>query len=354
LNRDHLVDQASRDALLRASEVYEAEGFERLSVLIRHVREVYRYVPPESVSVGVTVIRSSIEGADPGSYGQLSPGAVEIANLADLGDEYRDGATVLERANGRFVIDTNGLVPVNCAEDDLIYHFHPDGGEAFYIAGERISAKTSEYFLTAYAVPTFFDLEEALDTYTKEIARYGQRHGLRDLWRDESRLMFLPAPEERMRRSLEDFLDATLRLTSRVELRPEQNVDETKPADIKVTFSYAARLAYIEIKWMGDSAPKPLEGKSANKPRGKDVQDGAKQLANYLDLDRVRSNGKVVTGYLVVFDARRRGIKPDTAQIDSAKGMYYENREVAIAPDILARPDFASPRRMFMEPVCNG
>jgi hypothetical protein len=354
VNRDRLAVQASEDALVHASRVYETAGFERLNVLIRRIRTVYRYVPPETVTSGVTIVRSSESDADPASRTKLSGEAVEVFEISSLSDQYRDGATVIELANGRFLIDHANLDPADCADEDLVYRFHPDSGEAFYINGDRVAVHSSEYFLTPYAAPTFFDLEEALSDYAVRIARYGQRHGLGDLWRDPNRLMFLPGPEKGMRRSLEDFLDATLRATTEVELRPEQNVDETKPADIKVTFSNAARIAYVEIKWMGDSAPNPLAGKSVNKPRGKAVQDGAKQLAEYLDFDKARSAGKTVTGYLVVFDARRGGIKPDRTEIDSANGLKYEHREIEIDPEILAREDFDLPRRMFMEPVCQG
>ena len=166
--------------------------------------------------------------------------------------------------------------------------------------------------------------------------------------------MFLPKPEKGMRRSLESYLEATLRLTKGVELRPEQNVDETKPVDIKVTFTHANRRALIEIKWMGDSAPRPGETGAHHKFRTKAATDGAKQLANYLDLDKPRSTEQIVTGYLVVFDARRGGVKPDTTEIDSKRGMQYEQQEITFDPKILARPDFAPPRRMFMEPVCQG
>jgi hypothetical protein len=306
------------------------------------------------VTTGVTVIRSSAEGLDPPSREKLSAEATEAFDLSALADQYRDGVTVVELANGRFLIDHVSLDPDECADEDLVYCFHPDTGEAFHIVGERISVQSSELFLTAYAAPTFFDLEEALDDYQIRIARYGERHGLIDLWRDSNRLMFLPKPEKGMRRSLEDFLDATLRATNEVELRPEQNVDETKPADIKVTFSHAARLAYIEIKWMGDSAPEPPEVKPFSNPRDKAIQEGAQQLADYLDLDRPRSVGKIVTGYLVIFDARRGRLKPDRTEIDKVNGFKYEHKEIEVEPDILAREDFAPPRRMFMEPVCHG
>ena len=158
-----------------------------------------------------------------------------------------------------------------------------------------------------------------------------------------------------MRRSMEHYLKATLRATRMVELRPEQNVDETKPADIKVTFSHSNRLAYIEIKWMGDSAPKPLrKGKKPHKVRGKAVTDGAVQLARYLDRDEVRSTGHLVTGYLVIFDARRRRLKPTTRKISASDGFHYRDCDVEFNDAILQREDFAPPRRMFMEPVCQG
>jgi hypothetical protein len=105
---------------------------------------------------------------------------------------------------------------------------------------------------------------------------------------------------------------------------------------------------------MGDSAPEPPATKPFGNPRDQAVKDGAQQLAEYLDFDRARSPGKVVTGYLVVFDGRRGALTTETTEIDRENGMKYEHREVEIDSEILAREDFALPRRMFMEPVCQA
>lgn len=310
------------------------------------------YVAPESAERGVAVFSPLGKTAE-GALKEKLKDSDELLDLAQLKNEYRDGLSVVVLANGRFRVSRS---VIESGFDDVIsYHFHPKGEEFFSVGGESLDVETPELFLTPYGSPTFFLLEEALDDYASNIARYGEMHGLRDLWRDERRLMFKPKPERGMRRSLESFLSATLRGTSAVELRPEQNVNETEPADIKVSFSHANRRAYIEIKWMGDSAPvKVPEGKRPVRRRDAAVRDGAKQLASYLNEDRIRSLDLIVSGYLVIYDARRRGLKAETKAINPADGGFYRDREVEIDPEILAREDFASPRRMFMEPVCRS
>jgi hypothetical protein len=319
--------------------------------MIRRIRAIYLYVAPESATDGVTLICSPDPGAVPASAESVEEYR-EVHDIAELGGEYRSGVSVIELPNGRCRISAQTLALADCDPADLVYRFDQFTGEHFLIAGEKVVVESPEFFLTPFSTPTFFELEEALDGYAKDAARLGELHGLRELWRDDARLMFLPAPEKGMRRSMEHYLKATLRATKTVELRPEQNVDETKPADIKVTFSHSNRLAYIEIKWMGDSAPKPLRrGKKPNKLREKAVTDGASQLARYLDLDEVRSTENLVTGYLVVFDARRRRLKPTTRSISASDGLHYRGRDIRFDDKILQRADFAPPRRMFMEPV---
>lgn len=322
--------------------------------MIRRIRSIYHYVAPELATEGVTLICSPDTEAVPASADSIDDYR-DVHDIAELGGDFRNGVSVIELPNGRCRISAQILGLEDCDPADLIYRFDQQSGEHFLIDGEKVVVESPEFFLTPFATPTFFELEEALDAYAKDAARFGELHGLRDLWRDGSRLMFLPAPEKGMRRSMEHYLRATLRATKAVELRPEQNVDETKPADIKVTFSHSNRLAYIEIKWMGDSAPKRLpKGKKPNKLRGKAVTDGAGQLAKYLDLDEVRSTEHLVTGYLVIFDARRRRLKPTTRKISSSDGLHYRDRDVTFDDEVLQRDDFAPPRRMFMEPVCQG
>lgn len=343
---------ASRDAFTRAEVAYGPEGTLLIQSMIRQIRELYRHIAPDRASGGITVIRSATR-ADPASLatvGQLE----DVRALAELDAKFQQGMTLVIQSRERLRASTAVLAREDCEDCDLVYRFQPYAEEYFAIDGERIEVEQIEDFVSPFATPTFVDLEEALDDYAANIARHGELHGLRDLWRDNDRLMFLPKPERGLRRSLEGFLDATLRATKGVELRPEQNVDESKPVDIKVIFSHSNRRAYIEIKWMGDSAPKPPGRRPHAKYRASRAQEGLRQLADYLDRDSARSLQKQVIGYLVVFDARRRRLKLETKGIDAKGGMHYAEQEVEYDSKLLARTDLAPPRRMFVEPLCRG
>ena len=235
-------------------------------------------------------------------------------------------------------------------EPDAVYHFHPNVGETIRVGGRTFEPYNPTTLPSAYALPTFSTLQAALRRYAVDFARHGTLGGLNTVWRDEKRLMFHEGPESDMRRSLEAFLVATLKETRAVDIRPETPVDESHPVDLRVIFTHTNRTALIEIKWLGDSAD--AAGGSHVIYRDARAKSGAKQLADYLDWDKPRSTGNQVVGCLVVFDARRRGITPDTQSIDTVKGLHYREREIEYAQEVLDRKDFAPPLRMFMEPVC--
>ena len=151
-----------------------------------------------------------------------------------------------------------------------------------------------------------------------------------------------------MRDSLTQFLKVCLR--GDVEVRPEQIVDETHPADIKVTWFMSNRLAFIEIKWLGaaKATAKTLTRYSAARARV-----GAKQLAEYLDANATQAPTHQTRGFLVVLDGRRANVKTSTRRLTYDNGFKYERKEILYSPRYeKVRNDFEIPIRMFMEPIC--
>ena len=132
----------------------------------------------------------------------------------------------------------------------------------------------------------------------------------------------------------------------------EQNVDKTHPVDIRVNFQFSNNVALIEVKWLGKS--RHPDGSLATEYTASRARDGAHQLASYLDSFTVSSPSSVVKGYLVVLDARRRGLVVGAADISEEDGMYYAHQEVRFDREYdLERIDFSQPLRMFAEPVCS-
>jgi hypothetical protein len=310
---------------------------------------VYEHVAPEQLAGGLTVVQAISLHVPGRSLPDHLPSAGEDfpapAHLAPL---RRRAMTIIVLPNGKLRL-ADDLPPDALATDSIVYRYDPEHGEYFLIGPEeRIRPETVEDFSSVYAIPTFFGLDAALGDYAERRARYGHYADLKFVWRDANRLMFMPKPERHMRRSLEDFLDVSLR--DAADVLPEQNVDEDHPADLRISFSHTNRVAFVEIKWLGkSSAP---NGSSVTEYSESRAKAGARQLAEYLDSHYVRAHGKILMGYLVVFDARRRNVSPATTSVSRADGLHYEHRDIDYDADLLARPDFAAPRRMFMEPIC--
>ena len=171
-----------------------------------------------------------------------------------------------------------------------------------------------------------------------------------NVWHDEKRIYFKHAQEHIIRKSLTQYLKTTFR--GDCEVRAEQNMDESHPVDIKITWSFSQRLALIEIKWLGT----PCDGLKVGKPYSEHrARDGAKQLSDYLDSNRNQSPYHITRGYLVVIDGRRRGINQHvTHQVNRENAFYFESKEISYNPKYHElRNDFEEPIRMFAEPLCN-
>lgn len=350
IDYDSLAEFATRDPRVHARDQFGPDGGAMVGRLIDRVRAIYRVMAPEQLTAGLTVVEPFNPNEEP-TCAVLVAGR-DLREVEELPDHYREGVTVVPVPGAILRTSEDVLAPgiVADADADAVYHFHPQRGETIQVAGRTFVPDNPIGLLSVFAVPTFSTLEKALRRYAIDFAKYGVLGGLRDIWRDDSRLMFHEAPEETMRRSLESFLVATLREIRDIDIRPETPVDESHPIDLRVIFTHTNRTALVEIKWMGDSAD--AQGESHVKYRDARAKAGAKQLADYLDKDRPRSTGHIVLGYLVVYDARRRGITPASTSVSEADGMDYKSKEVDFQPEILARPDFETPLRMFMEPVC--
>jgi hypothetical protein len=149
-----------------------------------------------------------------------------------------------------------------------------------------------------------------------------------------------------MRRSLTQFLRNVLRSAN---VQPEQNVDETHPVDIHVSFLMTSQHAIIEIKWLGKSVAKD-GGAGTAYAKGRALE-GARQLAEYLDSTHQSSPHFGARGYLVVFDGRRAGLSDAVVDLDAANALHYEHADITYSPDYSAsRDDFDPPMRMFLYP----
>ena len=224
--------------------------------------------------------------------------------------------------------------------------------ETFCINGASMPVpKVIEDAVSQFLLNYFTDLRKALLAYRNSMARTSKCHMLREAWAEENRLWFVPKPEYRLRKALHNYLYAYLRHDD-IDLREEQNVDESHPVDIKIVWRMENRSAIIEVKWIGKSINLRTRRVTATHTDAQ-ARKGAKQLAEYLEAHRQQAANEDTRGYLVVFDCRRKQLKPTMTAVVRNKGLYYHNKEITYNPEFhRTRQDFEEPIRMFLEPVC--
>ena len=238
------------------------------------------------------------------------------------------------------------LDPDAFRQDSIVYRLQ-GSNEFFYGKTQLSTLPTLPDSESYFQFKTFKDLEEAFEEYEIKRARHSSCPYLKDIWTSPNRILFVPGPEEIMQESLYDFL--SVRLRGSPEVMPEQNVDRSHPVDVKVTWKYSSHVALIEVKWLGKSLS---DSGGVVTRTDVDARDGATQLDEYLDSNLQYARTKVVSGYLVVFDGRRRGTKNDSSTVTKVNGEYYRNKHIVFHTKYdEIRDDFEKPRRFFMEPI---
>lgn len=205
---------------------------------------------------------------------------------------------------------------------------------------------------SCFTISTYKELDEALTQYKISVAKCANCSLINEAIYDKNRIFFNAKPEHFLRDSLYNYLNTRLR-GDNIEIRPEQTIDTTHPVDIKVTWgNNSNHLALIEIKWLGKSIKtEPL--RFATSYTESRANDGAEQLADYLDGNKLQVPNHNTVGYLVVYDLRRKNINIDTTIINKENGLYYQNREIEYNPKYeTIRDDFHKPFRFFIEPRC--
>lgn len=325
-----------------------AAGAQTLRELITRVRETHDALTTERLAKGLTVIRT------------LGTGSVEAGVAPAVFTQTRELTAWYRQEAGPLSIhfEHDGTIRAWCAEIDtaaingqfVSYRYSGHQKEQILTPGGVHAVPTIANFPSYFAVPYFLDLRESLVRYGSISVRHAQCDIFRTTWREPARLVFVNKPEATMRRSLQQYLRASLRDHGPIQVMPEQNVNETKPVDIKVTWTASNRVALIEIKWLGLSHDATKQTKTPYTAAR--AKSGAKQLADYLDSYHANDPDSEARGYLVVFDGRRKGVTPESTSVSYADGFHYANEEIDYPSALLARHDFDTPVRFFCEPVC--
>jgi hypothetical protein len=326
---------------------YGSVGIQKLTLLTDTISKIYKHLNFSSFSriiIYITLDQAlSLENIENSNYEVYH----SFQNLAQInGTEL----TIEIRENLDLLVSVGFIPSVDTIKANSVVYQR-------YQAVESILGKTQQKQLiqipnaeSYFSVQTYKELDAAFEDYKVKVARYSDNCPyLRTVWFDTNKIFFSPKPEHIMRDSLTYFLQIRLRNT---EVRPEQVVDKSHPVDIKVTWDYTCNLALIEIKWLGKSIENWGESFRQNYKHGRALE-GAKQLAKYLDENKIQAPDKITKGYLVLFDGRRWGVNSRTKEITTKQGFHYENDEIIYKPDYhKERTDFAKPVRFFMEPKC--
>lgn len=344
INLDVLQEVITHEPLAVANERFGALGVTALKNILRFFRRLTTVarVSEKSVLTVFAVVDDDLS---------ISDARLRRADKLQLGTAIGEiESLVIElRGDGSAFEWDDVPAEINSSEKVIVYRLL-QGVETFHVAALPIVVrKVIENSISQFLFHYFETIKEALCAYRDRMARASTNYALREAWFDENRLWFRSSPEFILRRSLCEFLRAFLRYDD-LWLRPEQNVDESHPVDIKIMWKGDNREAIIEIKWIGRSRTKNRQTANHGEAR---ARTGAKQLAEYLEAHYQESSSADARGYLVVFDCRRKNLKLTDDMITRANGMYFASREIKYAPAYHEqRHDFEKPIRMFLEPRC--
>lgn len=344
IDRGRLRDVIESTALIAVYRSHGRAGTQSFRILARGVRTIFDHVEPEQFTGIIVAFKCLNDMHRPIS----EKSAVVIGNPAVLAQEVAGNVAIQILADGRLLLWKSIKVNIRSIAKTAVVYRYERAKEHFFSGDLQTEVEKVGQYASLYAIPAFSDLRQALERYRTNMAAETSCTTLQKIWADKKRLFFINRPERTMRDSLTQFLKISLR---DAEVRPEQNMDESHPVDVKVTFTFTTRLAVIEIKWVGTSIRKQPRKITANY-RDKRAREGARRLADYLDWNRQQAPDRLTRGYLVVFDGRRRELKKRTQNIDKQRAEYYRSRDLQFDPKFeQLRDDFDPPIRMFMEPL---
>lgn len=332
----------------RIDNVFGNQGIAAFRELLDTLTQLFRLHDPWQRNGALTIfIRPQrVNTVSPTTYPSK-----EFAGLSSLTHELDEPCMIERLDSGRLLIfDPAEYNPTSLSQDAIVYVYE-NGVERFYVGGQTYKIiNPSSIHASAFCRPTFSSLETALDQYRTRVALDSSCFILQNVWAEDKRIFLKPKPEATMRRSLHQYLSGCF---PDAEVRPEQIVDESHPVDIKITWAETNRRALIEIKWLGRS--RNGDGSLGTYYTDGRANEGAKQLADYLDGNKTAGPGLRTRGYLVVFDARRRNLNEQTTEVTAENGLYYQSKDITYVPPYHEdRTDFAAPVRFFSIPILNN
>ena len=345
--------------LPHASDAFGEKGARAITMLLDAVKLIFQRFPPERLQGPLTVILGM--NTMPSSPMIEAWGApIALQKYDELGTALasaRDGMhcliELMPDGTFRFLEREADIDLKAAANNALVYRY--DNGVDRILAKDHDDyvQKISPLLSSNFANATLKSLEEAFSRYADFVLETKCRI-LANVWEggvNGPRLVLVNRPEAIMRDSLIQALQLVLRDAN---ARPEHNTDERKPVDIRVEWFASGASALIEVKWLGRSTAtprKPTPHITYTDCGPSRAQEGANQLADYLDREIRHTASTATRGYLVIFDARRKDVQGATDALSQANAMHFASDVLKFAPDhAKSRDDFAEPVRFFLNP----
>ena len=341
---DALTEYAATHYLSRLEQEQGQQGVELAKRLHPHLRRIYAAVDYASIQGSMTVVA----GSDLAVAAALNTQPVRVRSTRELA-LVNTGTMTIQVVDGDNLLVWHEALPVaELRQVDFVYTYSVEHGERFWINGTAAGEEHPRGY-PLFGLPLFRGLEEALQRYGQSVARYSQCDTLLACWREPARVMWGPAPEAGMRRSLCLFLRHTL-VDGTADVQEEAPADDRNPVDITVRWADSNRIALIEVKWLGKSGALDPPRVTGYWPESR-ARNALQQLSDYLDLTRERSGHFDLRGYLAVFDGRRAKVRPETQTVTREDGLSYRDADITYDEALLARHDIAEPLRFFCEPM---
>ena len=306
INREELQKIAENNLEYKISSALKAKGFDtnQINLMFKFISKFFGRIPPELLRYEVRIIII---------LNQIVDKKWKIITIDEIYNYINKSIAIIILDEFRCVVLD---YEYNCEYDIFEYYYYRPKNEAFFINVKRIGI--NQYVDTAscsvFTIPTYKELDEALDEYYNKMAKSSVCNVLKNVWKNETNMEFCIKPEQYMQKSLWQFLHVSLRSHS---VLREQTVDASHPVDIKIMWSILKVIALIEIKWIGDSGKIQYRDSRAN--------DGALQLIQYIDASYRGEPDKHFKGYLVVYDGRRKKGQKD----------YYKFKEIKYKQEYL-------------------
>ncbi len=240
IDHEELQEIAGRLAVPEAVRRFPQGGEEAIKQVLYTCKKVFGVIDPQQLEKPILIFSR----AQPDPVMERSS-SQQVTNLSALKNFVSSGFALEIDPFTTNMYVWAGSPPLDIHEisTKAVVFRHHHGNEKFLIAGsETPLPRVFAGIQSIFALPSYGDLADALAYYRERVVRNSACETLKTIWYDENRLFLKAKPESKMRDSLIQYLRHTLRFDA--EVMPEQNVNETEPVDIRVTFQFSRVCAH--------------------------------------------------------------------------------------------------------------